>query len=141
MEQSNPSHQTSKLPRSFQRSNKESKTATNQLYYATKSRRGQVLHTRLRLNHSDLNEHLYRINLAEQPTCDCGAETESVKHYLLECPTYHEQRQELLNSLQDQPQIEVDTLLNGSPELSIISNVAIFKEVQNYILKTKRFEK
>jgi hypothetical protein len=120
----------------------KSKIEPNQLYYTTRTRRAQVLHTRLRIKHSDLNDHLFRINLADDPGCDCGAERETIHHYLLECPTHQAHRNALLNSLQDLNQhLNAETLLSGSAALSINSNTRIFLEVQMYILKTKRFDK
>ena len=43
------------------------------IYFNAGTRRGQILHTRLRLECSSLNAHLYRKNLVPEPTCQCGA--------------------------------------------------------------------
>ena len=52
-------------------------------YYNTGSRIGQILHARLRLNCSNLNEHLCSKNLTESKFYQCG-KVENTKHFLLE---------------------------------------------------------
>jgi hypothetical protein len=54
-------------------------------YYYTGSRLGQILHSRLRMQYSSLNQHLYRKNIVDSPNCICGL-TESTTHYLFHSP-------------------------------------------------------
>ena len=58
-------------------------------YYNHGNRRSQVLHARLRLNCSSLNEHLFNKNLVASNRCTCG-QIESTSHYILhyvpKCP-------------------------------------------------------
>jgi hypothetical protein len=42
-------------------------------YYYTGSRLGQILHSRLRMQCSSLNQHLYRKNIVDSPNCICGS--------------------------------------------------------------------
>ena len=55
--------------------------------------------TRLRLNFSHLNEAKFRNNFNDtiNPTCNCGAATETTIHYLWRYQRYSLQRVELLN--------------------------------------------
>ena len=48
-------------------------------------RKSQILHTRLRLKCSSLNNNLFLKNIVDSPICVCG-ESESNHHYLYECP-------------------------------------------------------
>ena len=43
---------------------------------------GKILHTRLRMNNSSLNEHLFIRNLMDSPNCACG-QVESTSHFLI----------------------------------------------------------
>lgn len=67
-------------------------------YYYIGSRLGQVFHTRLRLNCSSLNSHLFVRNLVCSPNCTCG-KIETTAHFLLECPKYSVLRQELFSCI------------------------------------------
>ena len=59
------------------------------------TRKGQILHTRLRVECNSLNSHLYIKNLAPDPTCQCG-EFESLCHYLFVCSRYANVRERYL---------------------------------------------
>ena len=47
------------------------------IYLTLGSKLGNKLHTRIRLNSSDLNEHLVRLGKADSPRCACGATKEN----------------------------------------------------------------
>ena len=59
-------------------------------------RYSSVLHTRLRLDACALNYYLFRIGKNVSPACLCGADHETVKHYLIKCPFYAALRSHLL---------------------------------------------
>ena len=63
------------------------------------SRKGQILHTRLRLGCSSLNDDLYRRSLVDSNRCSCG-EIETVDHYLLHCKNYHRLRAIISSNVQ-----------------------------------------
>ena len=69
------------------------------LYFKCGNRYLSALHTRLHLNHANLNDHLFKIGLAESPACQCGHPRETVCHYLLECSLYRQSRDLLLSKL------------------------------------------
>ena len=76
------------------------------------------------------------------PTCQCGAEIEDAKHFLLECPRYVNIRTTLVRNLHWLPEysiINVELLTCGSPELSDEHNEEIFKCVFEYIKGSNRF--
>jgi hypothetical protein len=70
----------------------KSNISSKPFYYYTGSRLGQILHSRLRMQCSSLNQHLYRKNIVDSPNCICGL-TESTTHYLFHCLRYTAQRQ------------------------------------------------
>ena len=106
-------------------------------YYNVGSRRGQVLHTRLRMNCSSLKQHLYYCNLEPDPLCTCGA-VESNEHFLLHCNKYNLIRNRYIHSLNFN--INTTLLLFGNENLKYNENERIFLNVQNYIIKSKRFD-
>ena len=111
---------------------------TPPIYFDTiqTSRKGQILHARLRLECSSLNHHLFKKNLVESPLFSCGA-SETTFHFLLSCVRYSDLRQQYLSGL-GLP-LTVDILLNGNPNENVSVNNNIFRRVQLYILATKRF--
>lgn len=54
---------------------------------------------RIRSNHYNLASSLYRKNMCQTPTCECGHESEDIDHILWECPRFSVQRVSLLNKL------------------------------------------
>ena len=56
-------------------------------YYYFGERSAQVIHCRLRLEMSNLNNDLVNRHLSADPKCSCGYSKETTEHYLLHCPT------------------------------------------------------
>ena len=108
-------------------------------YYNTDKRLGQILHARLRTKCSALRQHLYSENIIDNPECTCGL-IEDTNHYLFVCHRIDDLRRELLNSISEICHPNLNVLLNGDPSLSFNQNKDIFLAVQDYIIKTKRFE-
>ncbi len=100
------------------------------------NRREQILHARLRLSCSALNYDLYRKNIVNSPLCTCGAQ-ETVTHFLLHCPLYQQQRNELLTNINIPPLTE--NLLYGNEHLTFEENKDIFLQLQKFIMSTNRF--
>ena len=69
-----------------------------------------------------------------------GSILETFKDYILECHLYQNERLNLLNSLDFMQTFPVSTLLCGDDYLSKDQNRQIVKEMQNFILKSKRFK-
>jgi hypothetical protein len=108
-------------------------------YSYTGNRRGQIYHTRLRLQCSKLNAHLYERNITDSPACNCGAERETPIHYLLECTNYINERDILFEELTNYLALPADALLTSSDALSDDENNKLFESTQHDILQTKRF--
>ena len=58
----------------------------------------QIVHTRLRLECSSLNEHLFNKNPVASPNCICG-EIETVTHFWFDCPRFARPRQDHIGDL------------------------------------------
>jgi hypothetical protein len=56
------------------------KTVKSPEYYGEGSRKLSILHARLRHQCSSLNSDLYRINITNDPKCQCGAPYEDSIH-------------------------------------------------------------
>ena len=103
------------------------------------SRRGQVLHARLRTLSSSLNDYLFRHNLIDSPRCTCGYVRETTRHYLLECNRYTRARAILVNQLPNHSNINISNLLYGEPSQTEKVNIILFRTVHDFIIQTKRF--
>ena len=100
----------------------------------------QINHTRLRTEFSSLNSHLHSKNIIDDPSCICGA-LEDTEHYILHCPFYTRHRLKMMDdiALILQEEITLDILIYGSITANYTINSSIFKIVQSFISKTKRF--
>ena len=105
-------------------------------YYFTGKRFGQIYYARLRTKCSSLRHHLFSINIIECPRSICG----SVEDTLLVCDQYTNIRRELLTTVSGICNPTLNVLLYGDPSLSLEQNKYIVKAVQDFILKSKRFQ-
>jgi ribonuclease HI len=84
----------------------------------------------LRTGHCSVNQYLHRFGHVESPLCECGSgATETVKHFLLNCPRYDKQRARLLKEV-GICGMRMDTLL-GRP--------GMIHHTLKYVKETKRF--
>ena len=109
-------------------------------YFHSGNRYMSVLHARLRSCCSGLNCDLYECNIVSSPMCACGKDHESASHYLLYCEKYEIERQIMLNSLVNIPELSIVTLLHGNVNLSYNENKLFFLTVQQFISNSKRFK-
>ena len=88
------------------------------------------------------------INRCASPFCECGLDTESVKHFFLFCPRYAAQRNLLLTSAANilgetwsssSDAKKLNFLLYGVKSANYDINCALFREVQTFIINTNRF--
>lgn len=78
-----------------------------------------------------LNKYKHKVNLAPSPNCPHCHQTETIEHYIYNCPQYHTHRQTLLAQIQR---------ANIQPTLqNLLTNKNITKHTLSYISKTKRF--
>ena len=116
--------------------------------YSFGSKTGNSYHTQLRVGRSQLNGHLFEIGLAKTPGCLCGHKLESVTHFLLDCFLYQNERETLMQNINDliksQPYktFLCNTMLHGdySDELhkNFNTNKMIFFHVQQILCQTNR---
>ena len=107
-------------------------------YFYSGDRLPQIIHCRLRLGMSNLNQDMVNRFLSDNPSCACGSRSEDANHFLLQCPRYEQLRIQTINAL-DIPNIDISILLNGSPHLTLSTNLHVFKIVHEYITKSNRF--
>ena len=69
--------------------------------YSFGSKTGNSYHTQLRVGRSQLNGHSFEIGLAKTPGCLCGHKLESVTHFLLDCFLYQNERETLMQNIND----------------------------------------
>ena len=97
---------------------------------------GQILHTRIRLECSSLNAHLYRKNIVPEPTCQCGG-FESSYHFFFICPIFVDARTRYLPA--NLNNLTIRDLLFGMENKTNHENEALFMKVQEFIVKSERF--
>ena len=105
-------------------------------YYNTGTRMVQILHTRIRLECSSLNAHLYRKNIVPEPTCQCGG-FESSYHFFFICQIFIDARTRYLPAnLND---FTTRDLLFGMENKTNHENEALLMKVQEFIVKSGWF--
>ena len=79
-------------------------------YFSFGTKFGNKLHTRLRVGMSKLNAHLYPVQLSESPQCKCGSPSETLNHFILNCPLYQNARGHLFQSISTNLNINITNL-------------------------------
>ena len=111
---------------------KENTKTGPELYKEVKGRATSTLLAQMRTGHCGLNHYLYRFKKVESAECEvCGYEKETVEHFLVECPGFWEERQELRRKV-GVGRMKVAILLGDSKAIGA---------TMEYISKTKRFKK
>ena len=108
-------------------------------YYNTGKRLGQMHHARLRTACSLLRQNLHSKNIVDSPYCTCS-DKEDTHHFLFLCHQFTDLRQDLINSMSDTCQHNLNVLLCGDVSLTFDQNKQIFKAVQWLEIQSKRFE-
>ena len=120
--------------------NKDTKSKPPDWFYIG-DRRWAVNHARLRMMCSSLNDHLYsQLHVVDDPKCNCGNSRETTKHFLLDCPLYHNERAIMLADLAGfgfMPTLH--NLLYGSNEYDLTTNCRAFEIIQIYLRDSGRF--
>ena len=110
-------------------------------YYLGGDRNAEIIHCKLRLEISDLQDDLVKRHLAEYSTCRCGYHCENAHHYLFDCPLFDDARSTTLHNIVpiDHRDYTLDSLLYGNPSRSPVENMQLFEHVKKYINKSNRF--
>jgi len=95
-----------------------------------KKRKHAVWIARLRTGHCHLNEYLHRFNIIDTPECECGAEKETVEHYLLNCVLFDEERHKLRKRVG----------IHGMRPSTLLGNNEVARETAEFIEKTGKFK-
>ena len=103
---------------------------------------GERAVAQLRTGYARLNEYLHKVNVKESNKCQCGA-VESVSHYLLFCPLFEKEREDMRKRLFENCGIihlDLNILLDArkDDELKEWRSV-ILSELEMYVTKTERF--
>ena len=122
-------------------------------YFMFGDRYANIIQTQLRLGRSQLNSHLFDMNIVPTAACSCNFLKEDTSHFLLFCPLHNLPRLQLLRSVTNvlAPGAHPNSLLNldsnrlieimlyGSVDLSEDLNTVIFAVVQLNITLSRRF--
>jgi hypothetical protein len=102
----------------------------SKLYNCLSSRTACAQIAQLRTGHCGLNKYLHRFKKRDDPKCECGR-VETVEHFLLECHSYVEQRNELRKSVG----------LGRMNVARLLGDINAVKDTVKYIGATRRMEK
>ena len=106
--------------------------------------------TRIRVGRSSLNQHKFTIGLSDSPECFCHFKVESPEHFFLDCFLFSFERQKLFDLIEhyipyfkrlnkkQKPEIILRGVNIENHEI-LSTNITLTKEVQQYIISTKRF--
>ena len=95
-----------------------------------------------------LNSHQFQINKIDSPECSCGHIKEDIRHYVLFCPNYDAQRNELYQNASlilgtnfgDYPtDSKLNILIHGDTLRSEDDQRMAF-HFQKFLLRSKRFK-
>ena len=78
-------------------------------------------------------------NIVDSPYCTCVS-IEDTNHFLFVCHQFTDLRRNLIISVSDICQPNMNVLLCGDISLTFDRNKQIFKAVQEFIIKSKSFE-
>ena len=118
-------------------------------YLSLGSKLGNMLHTQIRLNCSELNEHKSKLGKIDSPKCRCGANREDTTHYLLSCPLFNAEREEMMKHIsailnknfRNFPQkLKLKILLYG-PQEGRAAEYLVASALQRFVQLTRRFVK
>ncbi len=103
------------------------------------NRTGQIMHSRMKLKCSGLNEDLHKNHIEESSECACGYYTESAEHYLLNCRKYDQIRANMFVNIPEEFRRNIETLMDGDDTLSEGKNKQLFEAINAFIVASKRF--
>ena len=94
-------------------------TGGPEIYKSMKHRQSATTLVRLRTGHCGLNQYLARFKKIDSPRCTyCGYETETVEHFLLECPN-HWRARDTMRKRVGARQMELRSLLGDRKLVSV----------------------
>jgi len=102
-----------------------------------KNRRQETCLARLRLGHTGLADNQHRMGMVASPLCECG-QNETVKHYLMECTQYRDERRKLQQILANNGiDFNMSNILGGG-NYSVSTQRHIMDETWRYVIDTQK---
>jgi hypothetical protein len=86
--------------------------------------------TTLRTGHCHVNNYLHSFNIIATSECECGAEKETIEHFLLKCELFEEERDVLRRK------VVVQRMITSA----LLGDHQIIRETAEFIEKTGRFK-
>ena len=108
-------------------------------YFFIGSRQEQIIMAKVRMQCSNLNGHLYTMQIIDSPACSCGFVNENEFHFLLVCPLYNRPRVTLQNAMGHIAPFTLRTLLYGDDNLDFTENKRIITETLRFTNDSNRF--
>ena len=96
---------------------------------------------RLRVGHVGISGYLHRFGQSLSPLCEWCPEIETVKHFLLDCPHYNQERESMKRFITTNARIEnplTVKLLLGGAQLSAGKQEIIQSNLAKYLMDTRR---
>ena len=124
----------------FKRFLKLKDVAVPRLYYNEKNRFVEIIHCKIILEISDLNNHLFKRHLRNDSVCACGYKTENSKHYFFDCPLYIQERTLTILTIPNLRSLSTKCLTHGDNRKTFADNSLIFEKVQEFIILSNRFQ-
>ena len=107
-------------------------------YYG--ERKYSVIHSKLRMQCSSLNGHLFNLSVIDCSMCACGSPFEDNSHFFLKCPMYNAERNKMVQNLNLLGiKMDLNLLLYGNPHLNKDFNFKIVHIVHDFINDSHRF--
>ena len=103
------------------------------------TRKVNALLATMRTRCSVLKHDLFKNNIINSASCDCGKSDETYFHYFFECEYYTAIRDAFLQETIFINHLNVHTILNGSSDISREENLKLHKAVSAFILLSNRF--
>ena len=97
-----------------------------------------IIHAQLRMECSNLNSHLFKLHVIDDPKCLCSFKLEDNAHFFLHCPLYLIQRNKLKKLIEETTVYKLNTLLYGDVSLSREENTKIIECVHTFIEESGR---
>ena len=102
----------------------------DKLYQGIKDRRHFAWIARLRTGHCVLNKYLHRLNIIDDPNCECEEGHEMVEHYLLKCALYEEKRERMRKKVG----------IEGMRVSKLLGDLKLIQHTIQFIIDIKRFD-
>ena len=108
-------------------------------FYYSEDRSTEIIHCKIRLQISDLNNHLFQRYLRADSICDCGFRNENSKHYFFDCPRHTEARMLTIQTIPNFTSLNLESLTHGDNSKTLEENRFVFDKVQQFITLSNRF--